>query len=99
MEQSNFKHWLALTENQGKDFNFFKALILGRMNLDHKNGLSLTLDAWEPENLINLLGGLGEYKSLPQETQNAVEAKIQSRSGTLGDIIRLMATPPNLGVL
>lgn len=94
VSKSNFKSWLQLTEERG--FDYFKSLVLGRMNLDHQHGLTQNLDAWEPVNLINLLNGLGEYKNLSQEVRNQVEARIQSGLGTMGDIIRIMASPPRL---
>jgi hypothetical protein len=84
-----FRVWLE--EEEGKDFDYFSRLVLGRLSLSYDNGPDQTLDTWEPNNLIQMLNGMGEYKQLPQPVRDRVEAQIRSRMGTLGDIIRLMA--------
>jgi hypothetical protein len=90
-----FKMWLAEMENKGYDF--YKNVLLGKLNLDRTHGLSQGLDAWEPEQLINVLNGLGEFKELRQEVQDQVTGQIRSRMGTLGDLIRIMSSTPTLG--
>ena len=87
-----FKNWLAEMEEKG--YNYYKNILLGKLNLDHTNGLSQGIDAWEPEQLINILNGLGEFKQLPQQTQDQVIGQIRSRMGTLGDLIRIMSSTP-----
>jgi len=90
----SFKLWL---EDEEKDFDFYKNLVLGKLNLDKVEGLSATLNTWEPDNLISKLNSLGEFKQLADETQDQVTGKIRAGDGTLSDIIRLMATKaPNL---
>lgn len=83
-----FKLWLEMND---KDFNFYKNLILGKLNLDRINGLSQSVDTWEPEQLISILNGLGEFKELPMEIQDQVVGQIRSGMGTLGDLIRLIS--------
>ena len=81
---------------EDKGYNYYKNIILGKLNLDHMNGLSQAVDTWEPEQLINILNGLGEFKKLPQQTQDQVTGQIKSRMGTLGDLIRIMSSSPHL---
>ena len=83
-----FKKWLAEMEDKG--YNYYKNIILGKLNLDHMNGLSQAVDTWEPEQLINILNGLGEFKQLPLPVQDQVISQIQSGTGTLGDLIQTM---------
>jgi len=90
-----FKVWLAEMENKGYDF--YKNILLGKLNLDRTHGLSQVLQTWEPEQLINVLNGLGEFKELRQEVQDQVIGQIRSRMGTLGDLIRIMSSTPTLG--
>ena len=85
----SFKIWL---EDEEKDFDFYKNLVLGKLDLDRVEGLSATLSTWEPDNLIGILNGLGEFKNLSSEVQDQVTGKIRSGDGTLGDAIRIMAT-------
>lgn len=88
MADVSFKIWLEARE---KGFDFYKDLVLGKLNLDGVDGLSATLNTWKPEALQSALQGLGEFKSLPDEVQRQVMDKIQSGSGTVADIIRVMA--------
>ena len=85
----SFKIWLEFKE---KDFEFYKNLVLGKLDLDGVEGLSATLNTWKPEALQQILQGLGEFKALPESVQKQVFGKIQSGSGTLADIIRIMAS-------
>lgn len=89
-----FKIWLQEMEN--KDYNFYKNIILGKLNLDRTHGLSQGLNTWESEQLINVLNGLGEFKKLKQEIQDQVIGQIRSEMGTLGDLIRIMSSSPTL---
>jgi hypothetical protein len=90
----SFKIWL---EDEEKDFDFYKNLVLGKLDLDRVEGLSATLSTWEPDYLINILNSLGEFKELSSEVQEQVTGKIRSGDGTLSDLIRIMATKaPNL---
>jgi hypothetical protein len=86
-----FKIWL--TEMEDKGYNYYKNVLLGKLNLDRTHGLSQGIDTWEPEQLISTLSGLGEFTGLPKETQDQVLGQIRSRMGTLGDLIRIMASP------
>jgi hypothetical protein len=85
----SFKIWL---EDEEKDFEFYKNLVLGKLNLDRSEGLSATLNTWEPENLISMLNSLGEFKELSDETQEQVIGKVRAGEGTLADLIRMIAT-------
>lgn len=87
----NFKKWLAEFDDKG--FNYYKNMLLGKLSLDHSQGLNQSLDAWKPEHLISVLNGLGEFKSLPTSVQDQVIGQIKSRMGTLGDLVRLMSNP------
>lgn len=87
-----FRKWLAEMEDKG--YNYYKNLLLGKLNLDHTHGLSQGIDAWEPEQLVNTLKGLGEFTELPQVVQDQVIGQIRSRMGTLGDLIRIMSSTP-----
>jgi hypothetical protein len=87
-----FRLWLAEMEEKG--YNYYKNILLGKLNLDRTHGLSQGLDTWEPETLVSVLNGLGEFKGLPQATQDQVIGQIRSRMGTLGDLIRLMSSSP-----
>lgn len=89
----NFKKWLAEYEDKG--FNYYKNMLLGKLNLDDSNGINQSLDAWNAEHLISVLNGLGEFKSLPDSTQEQIIGQIKSRTGTLGDLVRLMSNPLN----
>ena len=71
----SFKIWL---EDEEKDFEFYKNLVLGKLNLDRSEGLSATLNTWEPENLISMLNSLGEFKELSDETQEQVIGKVRA---------------------
>lgn len=87
----NFKKWLA--EFDDKDFNYYKNMLLGKLNLDHTQGLSQGLDAWEPEHIIAMLNGLGEFRELSSEVQDQVIGQVKSRMGTIGDLVQLMSSP------
>lgn len=87
----NFKMWLAEFDDKG--FNYYKNMLLGKLNLDRTQGLSQGLDAWEPEHLLSMLNGLGEFRELPSRVQDQVVGQIKSRMGTLGDLVRLMSSP------
>lgn len=89
-----FKIWL--TEIEDKGYNYYKNVVLGKLNLDRNHGLSTGIDTWEPGQLVDVLKGLGEFTSLPKEVQDQVTGQINSRMGTLGDLIRVMSSPPRL---
>lgn len=84
----NFKTWL---EFQEKDFNYYKNLILGKLDLESPEGLSVSLDTFNSQNLIEQLQGLGEFKELTSEIQQQIINKVKSGDGTIEDLIRLMA--------
>lgn len=86
-----FKKWLAEFDDKG--FNYYKNMVLGKMSLDQNHGLNQSLDAWEPQQLIELLNGLGEFKELPDQVQQQVFGQIKSGTGTIGDLVRIMANP------
>lgn len=85
---TSFKYWL---ESLDKDYDFYKNVIIGKLNLNRNQGLSQSINTWEPQHLIAILNGLGEFKELPQENQNQVIGQIQSGMGTLDDIIKIMS--------
>lgn len=84
-----FKQWMELYD--GKDYDFYKNMLLGKFNLDRNLGLNQSLDNFEPDFLISSLNGLGEFKELPEFIQNQVIGMIQSNSGTFSDLARLMS--------
>jgi hypothetical protein len=84
-----FRTWLE--EDRG--FDFWKNVILNYLSLDPKNGLSQNLEPLIKNNLKNKLQGLGEFTQLPPETQQEVMLRIY-QPGTIGDLIRIMATAP-----
>lgn len=84
-----FKQWL---ENDEKDFDFFRNVILNYLGLHSEKGLSQGLDTFNKDNLKEKLQALGEFSALPQDVQSNVLARIDSaQGGTVGDLIRLMA--------
>jgi hypothetical protein len=85
----SFKTWFEAEE---KDFDFFKNLVLGRLNLSRADGLSATLNTWEPDALINILNDLGEFKNLPNQIQTQVIGRVRSGEGTLADLIKMMSS-------
>lgn len=87
----NFKKWLA--EYDEKGFNYYKNMLLGKLNLDPTQGLDQDLNAWEPTQLISMLNGLGEFKQLSPDRQGQVIDQIKNGNGSIGDLIRLMAEP------
>lgn len=84
-----FSTWLEIEE---KDFNFYRNLILGKLSLKRNEGLSQRLNTWEPDQLIGILNSLGEFKSLPESSQEQVIGQIRSGAGTLEDLIRIMSS-------
>lgn len=88
----NFKKWLV--EYDDKGFNYYKNMLLGKLNLDQNQGISQELQVWEPEQLISILNGLGEFKELPNSVQDQVIGQIKSGTGTLGDLVQIMSEPP-----
>ena len=83
----NFKIWL---EYQEKDFNYYKNLILGMLNLESPEGLSASLDSFKPDILISSLEAMGEFKEVNSDVQQQVKDKIQVGEGSIEDLIRLM---------
>lgn len=95
MRELTFKYWLVEMEDpQAK----WKSILLGYLNLDPVNGLSQTLDTMNKPNLKRRLQGLGEFAKLPAQIQQRVLAFIDGpQSGTVGDLIRQIASEPRLG--
>ena len=87
----NFRQWLW--EADDRDYNFYRRLVLGKLSLDPDAGVEQTLNSWEPGHLIHTLNTLGEYRNLPDPVRSRVEARVNSRVGTLGDLLRIMASP------
>ena len=83
-----YKKWLLSEEL--RDFNFYKNLVLSKLDLDNDGG-STSLRIWEPNKLIQKLTELGEYVKLPGIKKNSIEAQIQSKVGTVNDLIRRMS--------
>ena len=84
----NFKKWFEM-ENKGYDY--YKNIILGKLNLDPVHGLSQSINGWEPQQLISILNGLNEFKQLPLPIQDQVIGQIRTGTGTLGDLIQAMS--------
>lgn len=86
----NFKKWF---ENQQKDFDFYRDIMLNYLGLDPSKGLSQSLDTFNKENLKQKLQGLGEFSALPDHVQQDILARIDAmQGGTMGDLIRLMSS-------
>jgi hypothetical protein len=83
-----FKTWL---EEREKDRDYYRDIILSKLDLDKSKGLSQSLDVMEPEKIINKLNELGEYKALSDDIKNSIEGKIKSGSGTVGDLINIIS--------
>jgi hypothetical protein len=95
MRQVTFKHWLTEEEDA---MSKWKGILLGYLNLDPVNGLSQTLDTMNKPNLKRRLQGLGEFTKLPMQVQQKVFAMIDGpQSGTVGDLIRAIASTPLIG--
>lgn len=84
----NYKNWLF--EFEDNTIKFYQNIILSKLELD-KEGLSQSLNIWDPEKLISKINELGEYKNLSDPIRKRIENQIKSKFGTIGDIIRLMA--------
>lgn len=80
----NYKKWLISEEI--KDLDFYKNLILSKLDLSIE-GLSQSLNVWEPEKLIQKLNTLGEYTKLPDIKKKNIESRIRSKVGTINDLI------------
>lgn len=88
---TSFKIWL---EDQEQDFNFWKDLILNYLGLNQEEGLSVSLKSLNLQNLQSKLQGLGEFSRLSPEIQQRVMGQLSGpNSGTMGDLIRTIATP------
>jgi len=86
-----FRTWLF--ENEQKNFDFYKDVMLNYLGLDPTKGLSQSLDTFNKDNLKQKLQGLGEFSALPDHVQADILSRLDSsQSGTMGDIIRLMAS-------
>ena len=83
-----FKTWLEAKE---KDKDYYQNMILSKLDLDKEKGLSMSLNLMEPEKILNKLNDLGEYKSLSKDIQDSIEYKINSGSGTIGDLINIIS--------
>lgn len=85
----SFTVWM---EYRDKDFSFFRNLVLGKLNLDRDEGLSAPLDTFQRGNLESILNSLGEFKELPSAVQDMALGKVRSGEGTVGDLVRIMAS-------
>lgn len=86
----DFKKWF---ENEQKNFDFYKDVLLNYLGLDQSKGLSQNLDSFNKDNLKQKLQGLGEFSALPNHMQQEILTKIDnSQGGTMGDLIRLMSS-------
>lgn len=86
----NFKKWF---EDQQKDFDFYRDIMLNYLGLDPSKGLGQNLDTFNKENLKQKLQGLGEFSALPDHVQQDILGKIDNtQGGTMGDLIRLMSS-------
>lgn len=81
-----FKLWL-----EEKNREYYRDMILSKLDLDKDKGLSQSLNVWDSDKLLGKLSELGEYKSLPEDVQKSIEAKIKSGSGTIGDLINIIS--------
>lgn len=82
-----FKLWL-----EEKNREYYRDMILSKLDLDKDKGLSQSLNVWDSDKLLGKLSELGEYKSLPEDVQKSIEAKIKSSSGTIGDLINIISS-------
>jgi len=81
-----FKLWL-----EEKNREYYRDMILSKLDLDKDKGLSQSLNVWDSDKLLGKLSELGEYKSLPEDVQKSIEAKIKSGSGTISDLINIIS--------
>lgn len=84
-----FKKWFE--EYDGKDYDFYRNLLVGKLNLDKSLGINQSLDTLDSDFVVSSLNGLGEFKELPDFIQNQVIGMIKSQSGTFSDLARLMS--------
>jgi hypothetical protein len=86
-----FQTWFEDAEEQ--DFNFWKDLILNHIGLDHEEGLSVAVKTLNVQNVGSQLMALGEFAKLQSDTQQRVISTLQQGRGTVGDLIRIIASP------
>jgi hypothetical protein len=84
----NYKTWLF--EFEEKNISFYRNIVLSKLELD-KEGLSQSLNVWDPERLLKKFNELGEFKKLSPEIQGKIENQIKSKSGTVEDLIKTMS--------
>lgn len=86
-----FKNWFNEANLQNR--SFWVDLILGKAKPIEKNQIlnqSSTLNTVKISTLINALNSLGEFKKFDKDTQEEVISKINSKKGTIGDVINLL---------
>jgi len=90
----NFSAWLKTeADNYSEDdFQNYKRMVLGSLGLDSVEGMNASLNSYEPDVLITKMKKLGMFTQLPQEKQQAVFDKIKGETGTIKDLIVLMAS-------
>lgn len=93
----NFKMWLEGDEDE--NYSRWKDIVIGHLNLNQENGLSIPLDSFNPEHLKAKLQSLAEFGKLQPGIQKSVLDMISmEQSGTVGDLIRKIAGEPRMAV-
>jgi hypothetical protein len=87
-----FKQWLY--EFEDRNFNYYKRVVLGGLGLDD-NAVETQINILP--DLTKKLQGLGAFRQLPDDVQQAVIGRIESNTGgqTFGDLIRMMMSTPH----
>lgn len=87
----NFKNWFNEANMQNR--SFWVDFILNKTKPVEKNqqlSQSSTLDTVKISTLINALNSLGEFKKFDKDTQEEVLSKINSKKGTIAEIVNLL---------
>lgn len=82
-----FKFWFEQNE---KDFDFYKNIIVKLLGIDEEKGLSQEINTYNSNELLTKIESLGEFKQLPAEIQQNVSNRIRSEEGTLFDLVKDM---------
>lgn len=94
MKPSNFKIWLE----QRHGFDYYKDLLLKFLNLDKKDGMSMSMKAlkeagYSSKSLKNKLLGLGDIADSDKEKLDAIFDLIDNKEfSTIGDIVRILSS-------
>ena len=78
-----FKLWIEDVEfEKNKDF------FISYLDLDKKEGLSISLDGFNKKDLLNKIKGSSFYDKLSDISKDKIEKTILSNNQTVGDLVR-----------